>query len=72
MKRKSKAELPNCFFKQLQAEGGIYVNLRKEGEKSRGRNIPLGSRLTFGELFGRRWPSAEPHTASGDQDSGLE
>ena len=65
-----KSRAPKLVFKQLQAEGGRYVNLRKEGEKSRGWNIPLGSRLTFGEVCGRRWPSAEPHTASGDRDSG--
>lgn len=63
-----KSRAPKLVFKELQAGGGRYVNLGKEGEKSRGWSIPLGGRLTFAGLFGRRWPSAEPRTASGDQD----
>lgn len=68
MESESKAELPNCFFKQPEAEGGGYVNLMKGRKKSRERNIPVGGLSTFWVLFGERSPSAEPHTASGDRD----
>lgn len=68
MESKSKAALPNCFFKQPEAQGGGYVNLMKGGKKSRERNIPVGGPSTFWILFGERSPSAEPHTASEDWD----